>query len=726
MEPDVIRLYCSSPPPLDEAGEEEEEDEFGEFGSFRDGGVSSSFSFSEIETPTTFNQSNALEDSPPDLHITSVQNVTVAGKSLRVGEKTLVGDSQQPCIVSNQETSRNETEEDNCIENTEKESSEIFMNGVASSDLQGELIISSSDQHCLPLPTDIRDNSTGEHIDNTSDGHSGLSNGYIKHLEHDTESTVSPELDVRISDTGSNEEQILPVSNSHSCHEDTSEPEETEARIELCDGSQSFSSCRDAQDVGGKKTQREDEGVPDHSGSSSHEHVVYSDARFVDGSTNCIDTAEASTSPSTDMDLISDTQLTGDTSEIHESSVNIETEVEADNKAFNETSGEDFGDFRDATQGFSWTESGTQEGFAGFVTAMSRCSTDDEFGDTDTLKDFQEEDELAEDDCAGAFCSELPPSDSFADFSSAPFGGLLVEEGENWASFGQQEHGEEGQDSWATFGEEQGALQCQEKQSGMTSASCSDTLESTRMDKDTAEFSCKIQHLFRTAFPSDVNPEISEVTEVSPLQNVLLEQDPQDQRDSSSSFSQGHDLALWCHLQDIHGAHGLKFKWAGSHSNRILLDCLGIRNILFTGEKKQPLIVPMFAAGLGMLEPTKESQKSLASPALSPPVPVESGSILCTQVAPSLTISVDGIDPELYELTTAKMETKSAGHSIADAFTKLIESMEKTTTARKPEQNEKKISEEAAKIISLLPDLSFMQARVLMFPSILTPATNHK
>lgn len=43
---------------------------------------------------------------------------------------------------------------------------------------------------------------------------------------------------------------------------------------------------------------------------------------------------------------------------------------------------------------------------------------------------------------------------------------------------------------------------------------------------------------------------------------------------------------------------------------------------------------------------------------------------------------VVGIDPELYELTTAKMETKSAGHSITDAFTKLIESMEKTTTAR--------------------------------------------
>ncbi len=39
-------------------------------------------------------------------------------------------------------------------------------------------------------------------------------------------------------------------------------------------------------------------------------------------------------------------------------------------------------------------------------------------------------------------------------------------------------------------------------------------------------------------------------------------------------------LGMWRHLQDIQGSHGLKYKWAGSHSNRILLDCLGIRNIV--------------------------------------------------------------------------------------------------------------------------------------------------
>lgn len=39
---------------------------------------------------------------------------------------------------------------------------------------------------------------------------------------------------------------------------------------------------------------------------------------------------------------------------------------------------------------------------------------------------------------------------------------------------------------------------------------------------------------------------------------------------------------------------------------------------------------------------------------------------------------------------------------------------------RKP-RKEENLSEEAAKVIAGLPDLSFMQAKVLMFPATLTP-----
>ncbi len=65
MEPDVIRMYSSSPPPMED-GAEEEDSEFGDFGTFS--GVPNSISFTEFDTPTTFNQSQALTaTSPPEL-----------------------------------------------------------------------------------------------------------------------------------------------------------------------------------------------------------------------------------------------------------------------------------------------------------------------------------------------------------------------------------------------------------------------------------------------------------------------------------------------------------------------------------------------------------------------------------------------------------------------------------------------------------------------------------
>ncbi|KAK1885798.1 Aftiphilin [Dissostichus eleginoides] len=64
MEPDVIRLYNSSPPPMEDGAEEE--DEFGDFDTFSN--VPHSISFTEFETPATFNQNEAFSaTSPPEL-----------------------------------------------------------------------------------------------------------------------------------------------------------------------------------------------------------------------------------------------------------------------------------------------------------------------------------------------------------------------------------------------------------------------------------------------------------------------------------------------------------------------------------------------------------------------------------------------------------------------------------------------------------------------------------
>lgn len=63
MEPDVIRMYSSSPPPLTD---DDGADDFGDFGTYC--GVPASVSYSELATPTTFNQTEALSaTSPPEL-----------------------------------------------------------------------------------------------------------------------------------------------------------------------------------------------------------------------------------------------------------------------------------------------------------------------------------------------------------------------------------------------------------------------------------------------------------------------------------------------------------------------------------------------------------------------------------------------------------------------------------------------------------------------------------
>uniref|UniRef100_A0A4W5LL94 Aftiphilin clathrin-binding box domain-containing protein n=1 Tax=Hucho hucho TaxID=62062 RepID=A0A4W5LL94_9TELE len=68
----------------------------------------------------------------------------------------------------------------------------------------------------------------------------------------------------------------------------------------------------------------------------------------------------------------------------------------------------------------------------------------------------------------------------------------------------------------------------------------------------------------------------------------------------------------WRLPQDLHDAVGLGFQWGGSHSNGALLRCLGMdtRNVPFTGQRKQPVIVPVFAASLvsGLMEILSVSQ----------------------------------------------------------------------------------------------------------------------
>ncbi|XP_067148889.1 aftiphilin isoform X3 [Apteryx mantelli] len=398
---------------------------------------------------------------------------------------------------------------------------------------------------------------------------------------------------------------------------------------------------------------------------------------------------------------------------------------------------------------------------------------DSEFGDFDSVPKPQDESVAFQD------------SDDFADFSSAG-----CNQTTDWNAF---EDEQKDSCSWAAFGDEQAGESHHRKetwQSHRTDASMridgpvfhktdSFALASSQgtISKQSQEpapsvqttLLSRLERIFEVCFPSIPVLEIEE--EISSL-NRLLEASEKQMTTEETLANRGELMDVWTELQDIHDAYGLRYQWGGSHSNKKLLCSLGIdtRNILFTGNKKQPVIVPMYAAGLGMLEPTKEPLKPLsaaekiASIGQTPPVSPEMNTCTPDQFQESLppvqfdwsssgltnpldasggstllnldffgpvddsssssTTTIPGVDPELYELTTSKLETSNTSNRVADAFARLMSTVEKASTSTRKPKKEEHLSEEAAKVISSLPDLTFMHAKVLMFPATLTPSTS--
>ncbi|XP_078086545.1 aftiphilin-like [Mustelus asterias] len=246
----------------------------------------------------------------------------------------------------------------------------------------------------------------------------------------------------------------------------------------------------------------------------------------------------------------------------------------------------------------------------------------------------------------------------------------------------------------------------------------------------------RLERVFQTCF-SLVPPVMVTKEEICSLGQLLQSGFGKGERIKANN---GELLSVWTELRDVEDAHGLRYQWGGSHSNKKLLISLGIdtRNILFTGQRKQPVIVPAYASGLGMLEPTKEPVKPISAAEkiasigqMSSVMPSEMSTSEQTQdhVPPvqfdwsssGLTNPLDGVDPELYELTTSKLEDPGTVNRMTDAFARLMSTAEKTSTSTRKPKKEEFLSKEAAKVIASLPDLSFMHAKVLMFPTTLTP-----
>ncbi|XP_041921659.1 aftiphilin [Alosa sapidissima] len=770
MEPDVMRLYSSSPPPMDE-GMEEEDDEFGDFGGFG-GALASSFSLSELDTPlTVFNQTQASDTPPPEFPIGS----TAPGpcKVPLVGSNPL----KQPADTAQDEPDRDSTRFEASGPRTETGSlyvngnvavTELLANGFPETDAQDPSedttasALSSSSPCVHRGSEDIDHRDTSQHKASSGEGTS-LPNGFTKLHTHtkqeqssDAPATVAPEEQETISmeedskprDQGTSvEPQGPPGSGLH-----------TQAQSGATEMPPSPSCISQDGEV-----------LPEGQDSESNVHPADEELLTPSGPTR--------TSVSDDFasfcEVVSPSDLEefGDFGDFNSTAPASTTEGPPPASVPED---DDFAGFGEAgahsTQGFtdfSQTESGAQDGgfarFPAHFPAPSDAPPEAGAGQTHP-QEAPEEDAGSEEDAAegpaqGGQFGDLPVSDSFADFQSVPVGGGGggggggMDAGEEWAAFGEppvdDQAGAAGDgDGWAAFGEAQTETtdpsEMEEPQWQDGAAVTVPTFGSphtSRRESLTASLSSRVQRLFQASFPHVEAPQVGE--EIPSLKVLLVPQEPeprQEQKNQTPSFSHREPQDMWWHLQEIHSAFSLKFLWGGSHSNKQLLRSLAMdtRNIVFAGQKKQPVLVPTYAASLGMLEPTKDpvNTSSAAGPvaasAQAPPgapdrdAPSKPTQEALASVQPDWSSSglkppVDGVDPELYELTTATLESSNTGKNVADAFTRLMSTIDQNSTSTRRPVRDENLSEEAARVLSGLPNLSFMRAKVLMFPSILAP-----
>lgn len=202
---------------------------------------------------------------------------------------------------------------------------------------------------------------------------------------------------------------------------------------------------------------------------------------------------------------------------------------------------------------------------------------------------------------------------------------------------------------------------------------------------------------------------------------------------------------LWDKLHEIEQTPGLRFQWGVSHSFQLLLRSVNVdyHSILRTSS------VPFFASGLSLLEPTKgpvqsaakveseekfQSRKDLAIP----PVqfdwsssglvnPLDSTQATSTLMDLSFLSSTESNSSHLHMSSDFGLESEflqpCCPASPTESNTKppiLQQLLSSTAVSSLPDSSQSyrpsSMSQEAIHVLDQLPDLSFMRAKVLMFP----------
>lgn len=464
MEPEVIRMYSSSPPPMDDGPEEEEEDsEFGDFGTFS--ALPASISLTELDTPTTFNQTQALNaTSPPELlnsrgvlgfsHNSS--NGTQRKEPLKANGVVPAGHRGDAPSDRNETKSVLTGSHVHPASDPSSRGPEALTNGFVTSDLQG----SSAQPHCPGASVEDMDS---VRPDSPGDDFADFASF------SDAEGHVAP------AERRASMEDAVRDSNRTRTPEPESLSPPAEAPKDSCDtgrgpgppGDTAFahehSVCTNRPatlnglDADGQKDPS--------SGPAGETERVHGKSSDTDTETE----TETSLGRPLSMDALEEHGDMSTTGSMASPPVQGGTATPAGHSPLVEDNedDEDFGDFGDVASfgapGFTdFEQDAERDGSRSPSSAPRQEPTEDGDGDEDDFGDFNSPKFRSAGDEPGKF-SEFPVSDSFGNFSSATDG---QEANAGWSAFGEEEQGggEGDGQSWAAFGTEPNTSESREEE----------------------------------------------------------------------------------------------------------------------------------------------------------------------------------------------------------------------------------------------------------------------
>lgn len=448
-----------------EDGAEEEDDEFGDFGTFAS--VPNSVSFSEFDTPTTFNQSQALDaTSPPEL-INNRGGVVAFNHSSSNGTHEPTNElSKANGVLSSSPSDRTDIKKvlSSSVDfsapvDCNGGGTEVLTNGFATFDIQGSPSSQNSvHSHTKGISTeDMGDVPEDDFADFAAFSNAG---GHLSQREDSNNPTVPQQVDVHRDEDCSAEQESTSADNGRDTNRtgpNTSGAETPDGSCNTDRGSRQRDSVCTNEPLTLNGLDAADEPKDDVSASGDGDSGPVDEEKGSGNDTETETETETSFGRPLSTDALEEYGDVSTTGSAPSPPLHGDTATPADEDD------EDFGDFGDASV-FSG------QSFADFdqvdvqqdqnkpqspapAQEMSDTEQDDDFGDFNSPKFHSRGDEGTED---GEKFADFPVSDSFGNFSSAEGG----EADAGWSAFGEQQQEDvEGEgESWAAFTDESVAV----------------------------------------------------------------------------------------------------------------------------------------------------------------------------------------------------------------------------------------------------------------------------